>query len=462
MASIIKRNNRFCVVYHYLETDGQRKQKWETFMNMTEAKLRLKEVEYKEQLGTFIVPKCKTVNELMDEYVALYGRNKWALSTYNANTSVIRNYIRPIIGDRKLIEITPRFLERYYQQLLKTRPVVNPKIGRPHAEFVTTGTIKEIHKILRGSFNEAVKWELIEKNPALKVNVPKHEYAVRDIWDAETLFKAIDLCEDETLKLCMHLAFACSLRLGELLGLSWDCVDISEEAIQDGHASVLINKELQRVSRDVLAVLDKKDVIYAFNMQKIETKTVLVLKTPKTKSSVRRVYLPSSVAEMLVEHKKKQDFSREAFGPEYKNHNLVICGPLGMPCEHGTIQEKLNSLIKKHNLPKVVFHSLRHSSITYKLKLNGGDVKAVQGDSGHSQSSMVTDVYSHILDEGRIRNAQLFENEFYSKNKPKPEETTEEKKVPEQAEDLTKLLKLLSNPKTATLLKTLLTTIEKE
>ena len=169
MASIIKRNNRFCVVYHYLETDGQRKQKWETFKNMTEAKLRLKEVEYKEQLGTFIVPKCKTVNELMDEYIALYGRNKWALSTYNANTSVVRNYIRPIIGDRKLTEITPRFLERYYQQLLRTRPVVNPKIGRPHAEFVTTGTIKEIHKILRGSLNEAVKWELIEKNPALNV-----------------------------------------------------------------------------------------------------------------------------------------------------------------------------------------------------------------------------------------------------------------------------------------------------
>lgn len=44
---------------------------------------------------------------------------------------------------------------------------------------------------------------------------------------------------------------------------------------------------------------------------------------------------------------------------------------------------------------KVVFHSLCHSSITYKLKLNGGDVKAVQGDSGHSQTSMVTDVYSH-------------------------------------------------------------------
>ena len=59
-------------------------------------------------------------------------------------------------------------------------------------------------------------------------------------------------------------------------------------------------------------------------------------------------------------------------------------------------------------------HSLRHSSITYKLKLNGGDVKSVQGDSGHAQAKMVTDQYSHILDEDRRTNAQRFEEAFYS------------------------------------------------
>lgn len=456
MASIVKRNNRFCVVYHYLEANGQKKQKWETFNNMTEAKKRLKEVEYKEQLGTFVVPKCKTVNDLMDEYIALYGRNKWAISTYAANTGVINNYIRPIIGDRKLTELTPRFLERYYQQLLRTRPVTNPMTGKPHGEFVQTGTIKEVHKLLRSSLNEAVKWELIDKNPALKVNVPRHEYATRDIWDAETLFKAIDLCEDETLKLCMNLAFACSLRLGEVLGLSWNCVDISEEAVEGGYASVLINKELQRVHKDILAALDKKDVIYVFDSQKKDSKSVLILKKPKTKSSIRKVYLPPSVARMLGEHKKNQESLKEAFGPDYKDHDLVICGPFGMPCEHGTIQDKLNKLIEKHNLPKVVFHSLRHSSITYKLKLNGGDVKAVQGDSGHAQSSMVTDVYSHILDEGRVRNARLLEDAFYSKKETKEEKADEKQVTSERPEELTKLIQMLSNPETAALLRALL------
>lgn len=62
----------------------------------------------------------------------------------------------------------------------------------------------------------------------------------------------------------------------------------------------------------------------------------------------------------------------------------------------------------------MVFHSLRHSSTTYKLKLNHGDIKATQGDTGHAQAQMVTEVYAHILDEERKINAQKFEIAFYA------------------------------------------------
>ena len=44
----------------------------------------------------------------------------------------------------------------------------------------------------------------------------------------------------------------------------------------------------------------------------------------------------------------------------------------------------------------MVFHSLRHTSVTYKLKLSGGDIKAVQGDSGHAQADMVMEVYGTV------------------------------------------------------------------
>lgn len=62
----------------------------------------------------------------------------------------------------------------------------------------------------------------------------------------------------------------------------------------------------------------------------------------------------------------------------------------------------------------MVFHSLRHSSTTYKLKLNHGDLKATQGDTGHAQIDMITSVYAHILDEDRKISAQKFESAFYA------------------------------------------------
>jgi len=65
----------------------------------------------------------------------------------------------------------------------------------------------------------------------------------------------------------------------------------------------------------------------------------------------------------------------------------------------------------------VVFHSLRHSSTTYKLKLNHGDLKATQGDTGHAEIEMITKIYAHILDEDRKVNAQRFESAFYMQPK---------------------------------------------
>ena len=61
-----------------------------------------------------------------------------------------------------------------------------------------------------------------------------------------------------------------------------------------------------------------------------------------------------------------------------------------------------------------VWDSLRHSSTTYKLKLNHGDLKATQGDTGHAEIDMITSVYAHILDEDRKINAQKFESAFYA------------------------------------------------
>lgn len=108
------------------------------------------------------------------------------------------------------------------------------------------------------------------------------------------------------MKLCLNLAFSCSLRIGELLALTWDCVDVTDESIATGKASIFINKELQRVKKATMSTLESKDIIFTFPEQGIKNSTTLVLKKPKTVTSTRKVFLPKTVAEMLVAWKLDQ------------------------------------------------------------------------------------------------------------------------------------------------------------
>jgi integrase len=118
---------------------------------------------------------------------------------------------------------------------------------------------------------------------------------------------------------------------------------------------------------------------------------------------------------------------------DYQDFGLVVAQDNGRPYEEHVIRKGFTKLIKKSKLPPVVFHSLRHTSTTYKLKLNNGDIKSVQGNTGHSQVNMVTDVYSHILDGDRRQNAQRFEQSLY---KPKNEKNASASDVQKLAETL--------------------------
>lgn len=107
---------------------------------------------------------------------------------------------------------------------------------------------------------------------------------------------------------------------------------------------------------------------------------------------------------------------------------------------------------------------MRHTSVTYKLKLNGGDIKAVQGDSGHAQINMVTDVYSHIIDDDRRRNAEMFEDAFYGKRDLDPQlrkndEGENVMTIPDGV-DAELLMKVLSNPEMTALLTSLAKTMK--
>ena len=138
------------------------------------------------------------------------------------------------------------------------------------------------------------------------------------------------------------------------------------------------------------------------------SRTALVLKSPKTESSNRIVYFPPSLKRSLFEWQNEQ--KKSAIG---ELPRLIFTYEDNRPLQGGVLTNPFQKLLAKCNLPKVTFHSLRHSSITYKLVLTGEDIKAVQGDSGHSQADMITEIYGHTLDANRRKTTERFEGEFY-------------------------------------------------
>jgi len=114
---------------------------------------------------------------------------------------------------------------------------------------------------------------------------------------------------------------------------------------------VFINKQVERVSKEAVEELDSKEVILIFPSQRKNNKTVRVLKTPKTDTSERKVYIPGFVAQCLIDIKKEQDEVKEALGSEYTDYNLIMATTFGMPINGSYIRDQMQKVIDKEGLP---------------------------------------------------------------------------------------------------------------
>lgn len=386
MASIVKRKSSYSVVYYYKNQQGIKKQKWESFKTLAEAETRKILIETGNTL--YLLP-IHTFSDLATEYIEFYGKVKWSYSTFSTNFALLRNYILKYLGPLSLSDITPRFLDQYFKLLQNEIPI---------------STTLAIHKLIKSMFNQACIWDCMDKNPALKIILPKVPVHRRTILDENQISLLLEYCkDDEVLSLCIQLSFACSMRKGELLALTWNDIDFEKGLIH-------ITKEITRISKNLINELNRKDIIYVFpNKLCTPTKTCLVLKSPKTESSIRDIYAPKSLLYHLALYRQKTSCIKY-LNPKYP---LLFCDFHGYPITDKFINDRFRKALLECNLPLVVFHSLRHSSVTYKLLITGGDIKSIQGDTGHSQINMITDVYGHILDSNRKKLANQFDNLFY-------------------------------------------------
>ena len=424
--SIRKRRKSYQVIYR---VPGEDKPRTETFKSEEEALIRDTQIRLAKKNGTFEPPvrltkgqiaqkKDVTVKEFLDEYVEDYGLKKWGNSFYSANLGLIRNYIIPYIGDLYVRSMTTRDMDAYYTMLLD-QPAVIVSCHHDTGAKITAHTVSRIHKLLKSAFGKAVAWEYTSANPTLGATLPEQHSKERAVWSDDEAIEALNVCEDPTLRTCLYLALGCSLRLGEILGLQWENVHIDGPYAAAGEAYLEVTQELRRCSNESIAALEKvsrSTIVFKFpKVMPKKATTTLVLKAPKTESSNRKVYLPQAVIDELCTVKAQQKQYKAMLGEEYNDYGLVVAQINGRPYEQRNIDKMFYRLIEDNDLRPVVFHSLRHTSTSEKLKLSGGNIKAVQGDTGHAEARMVTDTYAHGFDADRKLIAQEMDSGFFSK-----------------------------------------------
>ena len=192
-------------------------------------------------------------------------------STYESNCGLIRHYINPYIGDELIQNFNTMTADKYLTRLQKT-PCAVRKNRYTSTRYMTPAGIANINKLLKCAFKQAVRWDIISKNPFESTTLPKVKKEPRAIWDAETIRKALDECKDGKLYVAMNLSFACSLRIGEILGLTWDNIRISDADIVQDDAHLCVEKVLWRVREDTLDVLGKEEIIKAIPHRKNQSR----------------------------------------------------------------------------------------------------------------------------------------------------------------------------------------------
>jgi integrase len=264
---------------------------------------------------------------------------------------VLRLHVVPDLGPLRLDKLSPQ----HVQALL----------ARKAAAGLSTQSVRHVRTVLRIALNQALKWGLVARNAAALAVAPK---LVRKQFRSLTPEQArqLDAAKGDRFEAIFTVALSLGLRLGEIIGLRWQDVDLNA-------GTLTVNQTIYRVRG--------KGVIAA---------------APKTERSRRTLHLPESVVSALRSHRARQLQERLAAGRDWKDTGLVFASRVGTPVDQRNLFRAFKALLAKAGLPDVRFHDLRHSAASL-LLAQGVPMRAVMELLGHSSISTTADIYSHVM-----------------------------------------------------------------
>lgn len=304
--------------------------------------------------GIVFDDKNLTLGEYLDRWLFDAVRGTVRESTYSRDKYLVTNHVKPSIGRVKLKNVNALHLQRLYRERLDSG--------------LSGSTVQKIHHVLHKALTQAMRWDLIPRNPADAVKAPTptpKEMHPLSVLEARQLLEA---ARGDRLEALYVLAIHTGMRRGELLALKWADVDLDLTTV--------------RVRRKLTRGEDGRGYVVG----------------AATKSGKgRHVQLTPHAVEALKRHRARQAKEKLKVGGLYRDQDLVFAGEGGNPINPSNLRNRsFKPLLERAGLPRITFHDLRHTCASLLFQRNVHP-KFVQELLGHASVAITLDTYCHML-----------------------------------------------------------------
>ena len=336
---------------------GKRRRKWHSFTGTKKQawieRARLISVV---QAGSYFEPSKTTLSTFLACWLD-HVRSHVTPKSHERYSGIVNQNIIPALGAVHLAKLKPAQISAAYSGALTNG-------RRDGAGGLAPRTVGHMHRVLKQALGQAVRWELLTRNPADAVDPPKVDWKPMQTYDVPQTAELIEAVRNTPLLVPTLLAVLCGLRRGEVCALRWRNVDLTT-----GQISVVESLE--------------------------QTKAGLRFKSPKSGKG-RTVALSATMVDELRAHRVKRAQDLLRLGVGLSNDDLVIAHADGSVVQPIYISQHWARTIRTTGLAHLRFHDLRHAHATH-LLANGVHPKIASERLGHSKVGITLDLYSHVI-----------------------------------------------------------------
>ncbi|MDY2881939.1 MAG: tyrosine-type recombinase/integrase [Romboutsia timonensis] len=330
----------------------------------------------KDTFGTLIEYWLKNVkfvsgikNSTKERYWGLYNNYINDIHSFlKLNKIEVNSLLKPKLNikDIPLIKLNIAHIQEYYNTLFS--------IG------ISSNTISFINKLIKPFIKYAYVYDKISKDFGEGLEIPKISRSTIDeddnyveVFTRDERDKFLKAIEGDPEELLYKVALSMGLRLGELLGLKWSCIDFNESTLKVKYSA--------RREKDIKSGI-----------------SFLTITTLKTSSSYSTLPIPDNLLKELIQYKSKQDIHKKVASNMYDDNDLVFCTPFGKIIDQSNLRKRYKKILLKNNIKYKKFHSLRHTCASILFE-DGKNIVEVKNLLRHKNIATTIDIYTHLSKE---------------------------------------------------------------